>query len=189
VERTDFHHRVAMTRLGVEGLPRTEVLELEGKRLGPSYTVDTLDALRKTHPPEARFRLLMGADMYQSFPTWHDWEGILERVTLLVARRPGYDVEPPPEFEGRNIPVDVLEVAEIDVSSSDLRADLAAGRGTGERISPAVRAYVEDHGLYRGAPAASPTHDTGPADAPPDCSAPFYAPALQPERTECRRNR
>jgi nicotinate-nucleotide adenylyltransferase len=147
--RTPFHHRVAMARLGVEGLARTEVLELEGKRPGPSYTVDTLDTLRKSHPPEARFRLLLGADMFQTFPTWHDWEGILERVTLLVAARPGWDVEPPPEFEGRNAPVEVLEVPEIEVSSTALRQALATGADVGERISPAVRAYVKEHGLYR----------------------------------------
>ena len=44
-DRTAFHHRVAMTRLGVEGLGRLEVLELEGRRKGPSYTVDTLEKL------------------------------------------------------------------------------------------------------------------------------------------------
>jgi nicotinate-nucleotide adenylyltransferase len=147
-ERTPFHHRVAMARLGVEGLPRTEVLELEGRRPGPSYTVDTLDVIQKSHPPEARFRLLLGADMFQDFPTWHDWEGILERATLLVAARPGFDVEPPPEFEGRNVPIEILEAPAMDVSATSLRRDLAEGRDVGERISPAVRAYVEDHALY-----------------------------------------
>ena len=103
--------------------------------------------------------------MYQSFPTWHDWEGILERASLLVAARPGHDLEPPPEFEGRNVPVEVLEAPEVDVASTDLRADLAAGRATGDRISPAVRAYVEDHGLYRSlsTPAPAAEHD---ADEP-----------------------
>jgi nicotinate-nucleotide adenylyltransferase len=155
VERTDFHHRVAMARLGVEGLPRTEVLELEGRRPGPSYTVETLDLIRKSHPPEARFRLLLGADMYQSFPTWHDWEGILERITLLVARRPGHDVEPPPEFEGRNTPVDFLDAPEIAVSSTEIRDLLREGRDVGDRVSPAVRAYIREHGLYGSAPSAT----------------------------------
>jgi nicotinate-nucleotide adenylyltransferase len=154
IERTDFHHRVAMARLGVEGLPRTEVLELEGRRAGPSYTVDTLDVIRKSHPPEARFRLLLGADMFQTFPTWHDWEGILDRVTLLVAPRPGCDLEPPPEFEGRNAPFEVLEAPAKDVSSTELRRLLHDGKEVGERLSPAVRAYVRDHDLYRSA--ASP---------------------------------
>ena len=61
-EATAFHHRVAMARLGVEGLARTEVLELEGRRPGPSYTVDTLDVLATSFPAGTRFLLLIGAD-------------------------------------------------------------------------------------------------------------------------------
>jgi nicotinate-nucleotide adenylyltransferase len=147
-ERTPFHHRVAMARLGIEGLGRVEVVELEGRRPPPHYTVDTLELIRPLYPPGTRFRLLLGADMFQDFPNWHRWEDILEVATLLVAARPGYDVDPPPEFEGRNLPVDRLECSAVDVSSTRLREDLSRGREVGDRISPAVRAYVEDHSLY-----------------------------------------
>jgi nicotinate-nucleotide adenylyltransferase len=162
-EMTPFHHRVAMARLGVEGLARTEVLELEGRRAGPSFTVDTLEALRKTFPPGTRFKLILGADMLQDFPLWHDWEGILERASLLVAQRPGYEVDPPPEFEGRNAPIEGLEIPAIDVSSTDVRRRIEADEDLGERVSPAVRAYLQDHALYRGAEAPEPE---GEAPAP-----------------------
>ena len=89
-DRTPFHHRVAMTRLGVEGLPRTEVLEMEGKRSGPSYTVDTLETLTGSFAPGTRFRLLVGADMLQDFPNWREWRRILGMATLQVAARPGW---------------------------------------------------------------------------------------------------
>jgi nicotinate-nucleotide adenylyltransferase len=95
--------------------------------------------------------------MFQDFPTWHDWEGILDRATLLVAARPGYDLEPPPEFEGRNAPVERLEAPALGVSATDLRRDLAAGRDVGDRLSPAVRAYVREHDLYRRAPFVTPS--------------------------------
>jgi nicotinate-nucleotide adenylyltransferase len=133
------------------------VLELEGRREGPSYTVDTLDALRRLQPAGTRFRLVLGADAFQDFPMWHDWEGILDRADLLVAARPGHDVEPPPEFEGRNAPVEVLETPALDVSSTDLRRRLGAGKPVGEDVSPAVAAYVRDHGLYREEAAAAPS--------------------------------
>jgi nicotinate-nucleotide adenylyltransferase len=149
-EPTPFHHRVALARLGVEGLPRTEVLELENRREGPSYTVDTLDVLRKLNPPGTVFRLVLGGDSFHEFPLWHDWEGILERADLLVAARPGFDLEPPPEFEGRNVPVQRLDVDADPVSSSEVRRRVAAGESLGELVSPAVAAYVRDHGLYRG---------------------------------------
>ncbi|MDJ0522890.1 MAG: nicotinate-nicotinamide nucleotide adenylyltransferase, partial [Planctomycetota bacterium] len=148
-DRTPFHHRVAMTRLGVEGLPRTEVLELEGRRAGPSYTVDTLDVLVRSHAPGTRFRLLVGADMYADFPNWKDWETILERVTLLVARRPGHELETPPELEERGAAVLGLEAPEVAVSSSGIRAAVQRGEEPGEGVSPAIRGYIRDHGLYR----------------------------------------
>jgi nicotinate-nucleotide adenylyltransferase len=147
-ERTAFHHRVAMTRLGVEGLPRTEVLELEGRRQGPSYTVDTLDQLARSYPAGTRWRLLLGADSFQEFPTWKDWEGILERAMLLVAQRPGFDLDMPPEFEGRNMPVEALDIPPVDVSASALREVLAGDGDVGEALAPAIRTYIRDHRLY-----------------------------------------
>jgi nicotinate-nucleotide adenylyltransferase len=147
-EPTPFHHRVAMARLGVERLPRTEVLELEGRRAGPSYTMDTLDVIRRSYPDGTRFLVLIGADMFQDFPNWKDWERILDTATLLVAARPGWDLDAPPEFEGRNVPVERLDTALVDVSSTAIREDVRAGSALGERVSPAVQAYVRDHELY-----------------------------------------
>jgi len=160
-DRTPFHHRVAMTRLGVEGLPRTEVLELEGRRAGPSYTVDTLDVLFRSHPAGTRFRLLVGADMYLDFPNWKDWETILEHATLLVAKRPGVDLQVPPELEGRDVPMLGLEAPEVDISASQIREAIAEdattlgdARPLEEVLQPTIRAYIGDHGLYDPVPEA-----------------------------------
>lgn len=180
-EPTPFHHRVAMSRLGVEGLPRTEVLEIEGRRDGPSYTVDTLEALRRLYPPGTRFRLVLGADSLQDLPLWHDWEGILDRADLFVAVRPGHDVEPPPEFEGRNAPITRLEMHPIDCASSEIRRRIAAGEEVGGMLTPAVAAYVRDHGLYResvasgdaaGGPGGGPEVPGTPSGDPPTTSVP-----------------
>ncbi|MFV1959631.1 MAG: nicotinate (nicotinamide) nucleotide adenylyltransferase [Planctomycetota bacterium] len=146
--RTPFHHRVAMARLGVEGLARTEVLELEGRRPGPSYTIDTLEVIRHSQPEGARFLIVLGADMFQDFPNWRAWEQILEEASLLVAARDGFDLEPPPEFEGRSVALERLVAPRVDVSSTALRGALARGENVGDLVSPAVRAYVRDHVLY-----------------------------------------
>ena len=172
-EPTPFHHRVAMARLGTEGLPRIEVVELEGRRVGPSYTVDTLEALRRLYPPGTKFRLIIGSDSLQDFPLWHDWEGILERADLLVAARPGTDLEPPPEFEGRNAPITTLGMGAFAASSTEIRRRIAVGESTGDLLTPAVAAYVRDHGLYRegATPSAEGTTDAdapGGPDAPPE---------------------
>jgi nicotinate-nucleotide adenylyltransferase len=166
-ERTAFHHRVAMTRLGVEGLPRTEVLELEGRRQGPSYTIDTLEALARSYPAGTRFLLVLGADSFQEFPTWRSWEAILERATLLVAPRPGHEIDVPPEFEGRNHPWEQLAQAQEDVSSSALRATLADDGDVGDLLPPAIRAYVRDHRLYQpGGAGQGPVELADPAPRP-----------------------
>jgi len=168
-EPSPFHHRVALARLGLEGLPRVEVLELENRRDGPSYTVDTLDALRRLYPPGTLFRLVLGADSFQDFPLWKDWEGILDRADLLVAARPGSDVQPPPEFEGRNAPVTVLEVDADPVSSSEIRRRVAAGESLGDLVSPSVAAYLRDHALYSGSTSKPEDPEAGgnEAGAPP----------------------
>ena len=146
---TAFHHRVAMTRLGISGLPRTEVLELEGRRKGPSYTIDTLEEIERSFPPGTRFRLLVGADMLQDFPTWRSWDRILEKVTLLAAARPGYDIELPTKLQVRNVEPLRLEAPEIDLSSSEIRLAVAQREDIGAMVLPAVRNYIDDHGLYR----------------------------------------
>lgn len=138
-----------MARIGVEGLPRIEVVEIENRREGLSYTIDTLEALRRMYPPGTQFRLLIGGDSFQDFPLWKDWEGILDRATLLVAARPGYDLASPPEFEGRNAPVEQLDVPPNPVSSSEVRRRVAAGESIAGLVSPAVAAYIKDHALYQ----------------------------------------
>lgn len=169
--RTAFHHRVAMTRLGVEGLPRVEVLEMEGRRAGPSYTIDTLASLAKTLPPGTRFKLLLGADAFQDFPTWHKWEAILDHATLLVAARPGHDLETPPEFEGRNLPLEQLPAREVDVSSTALREALGRDADVGDQVAPAVRAYVRDHALYQPGGAGSGEVELADPPVPPGTGA------------------
>ncbi len=170
-EITPFHHRVAMSRLGVEGLPRTEVLEIEGRREGPSYTIDTLTKLARMYPPGSTFHLLIGGDSFQEFPLWKDWEAILDRATLLVAARPGSDTEAPPEFEGRNVPVRWLDLEPKDVSSTEIRRRVAAGESLSGLVSPAIEAYVRDHALY-GAPGGRPGRGDVGAAAPETPPAP-----------------
>ena len=146
---TAFHHRVAMTRLGTSGLPRTEVLELEGRRDGPSYTIDTLDEISRSFPQGTRFRLMVGADMLQDFPNWKSWEEILERASLLVAARPGFEPDVPSKLAVRDVKPLRLEVPEVDLSSTQVRTAVAAGEDVGGMVLPAIRNYIDDHGLYR----------------------------------------
>jgi nicotinate-nucleotide adenylyltransferase len=83
-----FEDRVAMVRRAVAHNPRFEVTEIENKREGPSYTVDTLEAIKFVNP-DSDLYLLIGADTLWELGTWRDVDGILARATLAIAKRPG----------------------------------------------------------------------------------------------------
>ncbi len=140
-------HRLAMTRLAVRGNAAFTVSDLEAQREGPSFTVDTLHALRARHPG-ARFYLLMGADSLADFPTWHEPEAIAHLATLVVAARPvGTRPRARARAAGRVVRLDNPVLA---ISSSALRARSRAGLSMRYLVPDAVAAYIGRHALYRG---------------------------------------
>ncbi len=136
--------RVAMTRLAVRGNPAFRVSTLEVRRRGPSLTVDTLRHLRAAHP-QARLYLLMGADSLDEFRGWHAPDAIRALATLAVARRPGAG-----RARGRRVVW--LDNPGIELSSSDIRARVRAGRSVRYLVPDAVGAYLARHRLYRRRP-------------------------------------
>ena len=80
--------RVNMVRLATEGNPLFEVSTVEVERPGPSYTIDTLMALRKKYGSEARLFVILGIDALEQFHRWRDTRGISRQSTLVVVSRP-----------------------------------------------------------------------------------------------------
>jgi len=146
---TDAAHRLAMTRLAVRGNPAFSVSGLEARRVGPSFTVDTLQHFH-ARQPGARLYLLMGADSLADFPSWRGPGEIARLATLVVAARPGpADPAQGAVARGRVVMLDNPLVA---ISSSALRSRARAGRSLRYLVPDAVAAYVARHGLYgRGA--------------------------------------
>ncbi len=139
-------HRLAMTRLAVAGNARFAVSDAEFRRPGPHYTVDTLRALRDEHP-DADFALVLGGDSLASFHTWREPAAILGLARLVVYARPGADLaDVAPDVLARTTRVDGPA---LDLSATELRARIAAGRSVRYLVPDAVRAYIGDHGLYR----------------------------------------
>lgn len=147
--------RLAMTRLAVAGDALFEVLDLEARRTGPSYSVDTVEAL--LHGP---FRgdslvLLLGQDALELLPRWHRVADLARLVEFAWVPRPAAP-EPDTAALERSLGKDAagrllahrLPVPTLDVSSSDLRARRASGRSIRCRVPDAVADYVEAHGLY-----------------------------------------
>ena len=134
--------RLAMLRAAVEGDDRFEVSGMELEREGPSYTVDTLRALRSERP-DARLFLAMGADQMAEFGSWKAPDEIAELATLVTFGRGGRSPD-----AGR-WPVERVEVPEVDLSSTRIRRRVADGLPVRYMVPDPVEAIIRARGLYR----------------------------------------
>ena len=135
--------RYAMVRLAIRGMPGLEASDLELRRLPPSFTVDTLREVRRLHPPGTEIFLLLGADALADLPRWRESGEVRSLATVVGCARPGF-----PAPEGTSV---VLEAATPEISSSEIRRRVAAGKPLDGLVPDDVAAYIEERGLYRGA--------------------------------------
>ena len=132
--------RFAMTALATAGHLGFVVSDLELRREGPSYTVDTLTALRETYP-EDELLLLVGADAYAEIQTWKDHQRLAQLCQVAVLSRPG---EEPP------LPGALwVEGPALPISASDIRRRVREGRSIRYLVPAAVADYIAKRGLYR----------------------------------------
>ena len=150
--QTDPAHRLAMLRLALAdavAAGTAVVLDDEIRRVAadgrPSYTVDTLEALKQRIAPGAEMRLLIGTDQVNIFETWKDWQRILQLAEPVVMVRPPETVDDVPEAWRPR----VVEVPAMDVSSTEVRRRVAAGQTLGDMVVADVANYIGTHGLYR----------------------------------------
>ena len=149
--------RLEMTRLAGEqtGLgDRVQVLDLELKREGKSYTADTLEEIRRMYPADELW-LLMGTDMFLTLQAWHDPQRILSLAGIAAFGRTEEDTEElfsvQRDYLYRTFPgarIFTLTIpGVVDVSSTELRDELRTGKG-GAALPPAVYGYILRKGLY-----------------------------------------
>ena len=155
--------RLAMARLAVEGVAGLEVSDVETRREGPSYTVDTVRELAREEGAGTGIFFLLGTDALRDLPTWRDVEGIFRVAEPAVVERPGAG-EIDWEALSRSLPGDVARRARanvvrlergIDVSSTEVRRRLAAGESVAGLLAPGVELYIREHGLYGATPTES----------------------------------
>ncbi len=140
--------RLAMLRLALAGQPRFVLDARETERRGPSYTLDSVCQLRAEHPA-ARLFLLIGQDQFAGFHTWHGWREILQQLELAVAARPGAAAQA--DAAVRQQRWHPLPLPPQDISSTAIRARVAAGASIADLVPPEVARYIDHHGLYRAA--------------------------------------
>ncbi len=138
--------RLEMVKLLVRGDARFEVDPIEIERKGLSYTVDTLETYAAKYPRAQRF-LLIGADVLAAFGKWREPERITSLARLAVLQRAG-DALSLPSLPGKEKPV-VLQTRRIDVSSTEIRERIRAGKSIHGFVPESVAAYIAAERLYR----------------------------------------
>lgn len=160
--------RYAMVRLAIADHPAFDVSDLELRRAGPSYTVDTVESLGV--PPDELF-LVIGSETFLDLLSWREPRRLATRCRIVVIPRTGsaFDAEGAAARKVlREIGIDGIAVAttgeapargvivvhatSLPISASELRARAAAGRSLAYRVPPPVAAYIARHRLY-GCPA------------------------------------
>ena len=136
----DTRHRIEMTRLAIVDEKGFEVSDVEVRRQGVSYTVDTLRELRRLHPHDELF-LILGWDAAKLLPTWRDPEEVRRLASLVIVTRPGSGAP-------TGTSDIVCERPTPDISGSELRDAIAEGKPVGEWLPEAVARYIAEHGIY-----------------------------------------
>jgi nicotinate-nucleotide adenylyltransferase len=146
-------HRLAMTRLAFQSEPKVVVDERELQRAGPTFTIDTLEALQAQHP-QATLYLFMGADQFAAFQQWHRWQDILDVAIICIAAR-AHSAWATGQFDaypGRSSRFAVLNMPELPVSATQIRQRIASRAVTpadlAQLVSRPVARYISLHRLY-----------------------------------------
>lgn len=158
-------HRLAMLRLAVEEHPDLIVDDREVRRSGQSYMVDTLAEIR-AEEGDSPIVLMVGQDAVNQLDTWHQWHRLFDLSHLVIMRRPGsgheYSGRLFEEIQGRLVDdahllarspsgcILPLEVTQLEISSTDIRAQIAAGRSPRFLLPDAVLDYIATNRLYAG---------------------------------------
>jgi nicotinate-nucleotide adenylyltransferase len=135
-----------MTQLAILGNPDFEISDLDVKRPGPTYTVDTLRDLSAEHP-NADLYFITGADAISQIKTWKDVDQIWGLARFVGVSRPGHDLEVPKSPQGA---ISLLEIPALAISSTDIRGRVKAGKPIDYLLPDSVIGYIEEHNLYQG---------------------------------------
>jgi nicotinate-nucleotide adenylyltransferase len=144
--------RLLMTRLAIGGNDLFELSTLEVGRAGPSYTVDSVEELLRTYDDAALF-LVMAGDSLAQIDTWHEPDRLLSLLEWVVGPRPGTPAPEPEQLRQRfgaaASRIHLLDGPSLDVSATDIRQRVAAGRTIRYLVPQAVEELIIERELYR----------------------------------------
>ncbi len=139
--------RLRLVEMAVADNPYFAVSRIEVDRPGPSYTIDTVTALRAERP-SADWWLIVGSDTLAEIPTWHRYTDLLPLVRLAAAARPGTSLDVPIALQPWLGRIEFFSAPALDISASMIRERIADGRSLRYLVPDRVRAFLATHRLY-----------------------------------------
>ena len=144
---TRVRDRLAMLKLGIGNNPHFTYSDIEMKRPGRSYTVDTLREIRAGAQKGLNVFFLIGTDNLRDFHTWKEPETVVTLCTIILLTRPGYEDLPLPGFLKDR--VRQVEVPQIQISSTRIRGMVKKGKSIKYLVPEAVEKYIRRHRFYK----------------------------------------
>lgn len=141
---SDEYIRLEMAKLALENYRKLRVSDFEFHLPKPSYTINTLDALKEKYP-EHDFTLIIGADNWVVFESWREYEKILANYRIKIYPRLGSHTEIPDKWKHS---VEVVNSPIVDISSTFVRDSIEAGKNMRAFLPERVYDYIFDEGLY-----------------------------------------
>lgn len=142
-------HRLNMLKLATRDISSVAINPIEINRSGPTYTIDTINALDTNHD----YIWILGSDQLENFCTWKSWPEIAEHVQLAVAQRPGSSLtapEPLAQFlSAHHRKLLIIPFEPLDISATAVRQRLTQQQSAKDLIPEVVEQYIHEHGLYR----------------------------------------
>lgn len=144
-------HRLAMAQLAFADVPAVRVDNRETQRAGPTYTLDTLNELQLEHP-KAQLYLLMGADQFAAFGSWHHWPDIAKIATICIAARAVSTGDMHKNIATNEVQSQckmlAIHMPDMPISATDIRDRVKLGLGIDHLVNPNVARYIAQHQLY-----------------------------------------
>jgi len=162
-----FDDRLVMVQLAIGGSTRLEALDMEGKRPGLSYSIETLKAIHRTQQPQPELFFILGTDAFREIKTWKDYQDLFDYAHFVIIERTGVgmrEIEPLLKelgFDAKDAKREdafirpsgksVFRVSTtlMDISSTRIRKLIADGKSIRFLLPDPVRNYLMDKGLYK----------------------------------------
>lgn len=149
---TPARHRLQMLRLALDDRPYFRISEMEIERSGPTYTVDTINALKERLNTEDELFFILGQDTLMQLPQWHEAQNLIRLCYLVAAPRPGVKQPDLKALEtalpGITQRVMLMKEPLVAISATDIRERAARGLSVRHLVPEAVNQYIKEHRLY-----------------------------------------